>query len=89
MGMQQLGISLAGACLAVVVVVGCGSERGERSDPEPTPTPSLGAGLEVRDPHRGMVVCLHSGLIPAECPPATPLHGDRPQLDEEPGVQPS
>ena len=67
------------AVLAALILGGCGSEQGERNDPEPTPKRSLNPGLVVQDPHRRLVVCLHSGLIPAECPPATPLHGDRPQ----------
>ena len=77
------------ALLATLGLVGCGSDPGERSDPEPTPTRSLNPGLEVRDPHGRLGVCLHSGLIPVECPPATPLQGEEPQLEKEPGVQPS
>ena len=77
------------ALLATFTLGGCGSTPGERSDPEPSPNPSLNPGYVVQDPHRRLGVCLHAGLIPVECPPATPLQGDEPQLEKEPGVQPS
>ena len=67
------------AVLATLGLGGCGSEQGERSDPDPAPKRSLNPGLVVQDPHSRLAVCLHSGLIPVECPPGTLLNGDRPQ----------